>query len=232
MGKKAYKAPKMEVSFDPDARKDYLTGFRKRKQERRRFGLAMQKMKDRKERLGERKDRREAEKERLEELGLDGGLERFDLKGGLGSAPGADEGEAPKRTVEEYNDEATHAMFGDHVTVTTVEGIVESDGEDEVDEELMQHKKTSHARKRQADIERWSITEVKKRVNLPNLKKSRNANQGSKLFTKAQSAMPRKELGVGSSKANAKGGSGKGKRQKRKGAPAGIDHSGKRKKRK
>ncbi|CAM9306205.1 unnamed protein product, partial [Scytosiphon promiscuus] len=64
------KKPRVEVVFDPDARKDYLTGFHKRKQARRRFGLAMQEIKDRKERLEERKERREALKERREELGL------------------------------------------------------------------------------------------------------------------------------------------------------------------
>lgn len=38
------------------ASSEYLTGFHKRKQARRRFGLAMQEIKDRKERLEERKD--------------------------------------------------------------------------------------------------------------------------------------------------------------------------------
>ena len=36
--------------------REYLTGFSKRKQERRRFGLAMQKVKDRKARLAEREE--------------------------------------------------------------------------------------------------------------------------------------------------------------------------------
>lgn len=40
-------------------KRDYLTGFHKRKQARRRFGLAMQEIKDRKERLEERKEVRE-----------------------------------------------------------------------------------------------------------------------------------------------------------------------------
>lgn len=31
-----------EIKFDENARKEWLTGFRKRKQERRKFGLAMQ----------------------------------------------------------------------------------------------------------------------------------------------------------------------------------------------
>lgn len=36
--------------------RDYLTGFHKRKLARRRFGLAMQEIKDRKERLEDRKE--------------------------------------------------------------------------------------------------------------------------------------------------------------------------------
>lgn len=36
--------------------RDFLTGFHKRKQARRRFGLAMQEIKDRKQRLEERKE--------------------------------------------------------------------------------------------------------------------------------------------------------------------------------
>ena len=41
---------KREVVFDEQAREDYLTGFRKRKGERRKYGLAMQIMKETKQR--------------------------------------------------------------------------------------------------------------------------------------------------------------------------------------
>jgi hypothetical protein len=40
------KKKKREVIFDENSRVEYLTGFRKRKQERRQFGLAMQYLKD------------------------------------------------------------------------------------------------------------------------------------------------------------------------------------------
>lgn len=43
-------------SFFTLCHREYLTGFGKRKQERRRFGLAMQKVKDRKARLAEREE--------------------------------------------------------------------------------------------------------------------------------------------------------------------------------
>ena len=56
-----------EIVFDPEARKDYLRGFSERKRQRRAYGLAMQKVKDRKAKLEERKEVREAEMERVEE---------------------------------------------------------------------------------------------------------------------------------------------------------------------
>ena len=43
------------ITFDSDKRHDYLTGFSSRKKERRAFGLAMQKVKDRQSKLEERK---------------------------------------------------------------------------------------------------------------------------------------------------------------------------------
>ena len=56
-----------EIVFDPEARREYLTGFSARKQQRRAYGLAMQKVKDRKAKLEQRKDLREAQLERVEE---------------------------------------------------------------------------------------------------------------------------------------------------------------------
>ena len=50
---------KLELTFNPGKRVDYLTGFSARKKERRAFGLAMQKVKDRKARLEERGEERE-----------------------------------------------------------------------------------------------------------------------------------------------------------------------------
>jgi len=67
-----------EITFDPSSRLDYVTpnNMSSRKKDRRAFGLAMQKMKDRKVRLAERKEDREErgkELERKEEmLELDG----------------------------------------------------------------------------------------------------------------------------------------------------------------
>mmetsp|Transcript_10766 Transcript_10766/g.22111 ORF Transcript_10766/g.22111 Transcript_10766/m.22111 type:complete len:295 (+) Transcript_10766:71-955(+) len=56
-----------EIVFDPEARRDYLKGFSERKRERRAFGLAMQKVKDRNEKLEARRDRTKARLEQVEE---------------------------------------------------------------------------------------------------------------------------------------------------------------------
>jgi ribosomal RNA-processing protein 17 len=55
------------IVFDPEARKEYLQGFSKRKGERRAYGLAMQKMKDRKARLEQRAELKRAEREQVEQ---------------------------------------------------------------------------------------------------------------------------------------------------------------------
>jgi hypothetical protein len=51
-------SPNQHPTFAPPHphTREYLTGFSKRKQERRRFGLAMQKIKDRKARLADREE--------------------------------------------------------------------------------------------------------------------------------------------------------------------------------
>jgi len=56
-----------EIVFDPEARRDYLRGFSERKRQRRAYGLAMQKVKDRKTKLEARKDLRKANLEQIEE---------------------------------------------------------------------------------------------------------------------------------------------------------------------
>ena len=76
------------VDFDPDKRKDYLTGFSKRKKERRVFGLAMGELKKRKDHLEARKERAEAKAEetekREERIKLDREANTLDFGGDKG----------------------------------------------------------------------------------------------------------------------------------------------------
>jgi len=127
---------KVEVSFDADERREYLTGFSKRKKARRVFGLAMQKVKDRKDRLEERKERREAKEERLHALERQQKIQRgeavlsdsgsdadsdSDDDGPGGAVPGPGGAAAPVTTT--YASAPIHDRFGGSVVVTTTEGL-------------------------------------------------------------------------------------------------------------
>jgi len=89
----------LEITFDPNARREYLTGFSSRKRERRAFGLAMQKVKDRKARLKERKEEREARREREREAEQAQRIQR-----------GEDSSEDEEDEGNERNDEANAAV--------------------------------------------------------------------------------------------------------------------------
>ena len=102
---------KREIVFDEAARVDFLTGFRKRKQERRKYGLTKQIEKEQKNHKDEIKSRRQAVKEVRSESGqkLDEIID--ELKVGerqIGAKIG-------KQMV--FEDDQTMSMFGDAVTV-------------------------------------------------------------------------------------------------------------------
>jgi Nucleolar protein 12 (25kDa) len=56
-----------EIVFDPESRKQYLCGFSERKKQRRAFGLAMQKVKDRKARIEQRAEIKQSLEEQIKE---------------------------------------------------------------------------------------------------------------------------------------------------------------------
>ncbi|KAM3569673.1 hypothetical protein VYU27_008231 [Nannochloropsis oceanica] len=121
----------LSLVFDPEARREYLTGFSKRKTERRKFGLAMQKVKDRKARLLEREEIRKAKQDAWDELPAsvkEADEMAFGRKGGGG--------ERGEEVVEEvvYDDQYTTSTFGESVMVTTFLGIP-STGEEGEEEE-------------------------------------------------------------------------------------------------
>jgi len=109
---------KLEIKFDPEARKEYLTGFRKRKTERRTFGLAMQRLKDRKNKLDERKDRREAEREKVEEMEMHRNIQR-----------GKDDEEEESNVVDEVEDQEKEAEIKNGVIVYNRENPSNADSQ-------------------------------------------------------------------------------------------------------
>lgn len=158
MGKNRKKAPRRapsnrggeEIVFDPQARQAYLQGFSTRKRERRVYGLAMQKVKDRKAKLEQRAEMKKAVLEQIEEAEqqkedlLSGILEEI---GGprLPTASPAMEThnsrmEEPVEHVQTYQDEATQSHWGGAVIVTTSTRLPDdSDDEDDGDERQHHH---------------------------------------------------------------------------------------------
>ncbi|KAL9185342.1 hypothetical protein ACHAXT_003119 [Thalassiosira profunda] len=129
---------KLEISFDSTSRREYLTGFASRKKERRAFGLAMQKVKDRKAKLEERKEQREAKIGEIEDIernkralragGDDGGNGGGDSDGEV-----EDDREDGERETTTFRDERTALQFGGTVSVTTTFGIPDDDGDSDDD---------------------------------------------------------------------------------------------------
>jgi len=140
-GKNTRKAPttlakrpkhqKLEIKFDPDKRRQYLTGLSARKQDRRAFGLAMQKVKDRQGKIESRRDEKNAMMERIEEAEKMKNNDLFDDYESSGEESGdEDEAMVQDTKVHTYGDQLTQNQFGGHVIVTTSFGIP-SDSDDE-----------------------------------------------------------------------------------------------------
>lgn len=196
-GKASYTPPqrhkKVEVSFNASDRLDYLTGFSKRKKERRAFGLAMQKVKDRQAMVEERKERREAQIEKIEDIernkkALRKGLEDDGGEDGDDDVSDGDNddnndndgsvtkegGQHEKKELSTFQDEHTTTQFGGLVSVTTTFGIP-SDEED--DDSIDFYKRAKHGKehvdteqKRAADVNTF-MTQVKSNMPKKNIGK-------------------------------------------------------------
>lgn len=112
------------LTFDDKARHEYLTGFSKRKQERRRHGLALQQLKERKLRLEKRQKLREDKKNDLKKVKA---WELIDDRRKIN---------AKKVEEIEFQDGFTQRNFGDAVMVTTFSGIPGSTTEEAFNDEI------------------------------------------------------------------------------------------------
>lgn len=138
------------MTFNPSERRDYLTGFSSRKKERRAFGLAMQKVKDREAKLEERKEQREAQREKIEDIERN----KVTLRNGLLSGENGvdveviDDGScadvAQEHERKTFQDEHTAHQFGGSVSVTTTFGIPPDDDDED---DLTNSKAQFYARK-------------------------------------------------------------------------------------
>ena len=99
------------ISFDEDARKEFLTGLRKRKKERAQHARRKIALEVRAEKLKDREMRREERKERLGILDDD--------------AKGEDEDEDEDEDEEDANAEQSTYVIGDTLTTTVVESLMD-----------------------------------------------------------------------------------------------------------
>ena len=127
MGKKSGlrkpRASTKAIVFDEGARKDFLTGFSKRKKERRQHARQKLAVEVRNEKLSERAERRDAKKKAL----------------GIAEDGIADDDEEAAATDSDDDDgdagnaETAQFVIGDTLTTTTVESIMEDSDDEEAD---------------------------------------------------------------------------------------------------
>lgn len=166
---------KREITFDPEARKQYLRGFSERKKQRRAYGLAMQKIKDRKAKLQDRREAKQVELERIEQA-------EEQKKELLSLSHGVEETEEDatalnqsNTTTTTYHDVATQSQFGGQVIVTTTTEPP-SDESDDYEGDLPAAKKPSiDLRQRYAGNVNKFMNQLK--GNLPGKKKRDTGSQ-------------------------------------------------------
>ena len=133
------KHQKVVVTFDEDERAEYLTGFRKRKAQRREQAIVEMVEKARKDKLEERADRREKKAEMAASSGNNLTME---------DNQSSDDEDAVEQV--SFADDFSKERFGaTNVTVTTVVGFDGEDSDDDVDalrEKLAARQKTNKKR--------------------------------------------------------------------------------------
>mmetsp|Transcript_21983 Transcript_21983/g.33363 ORF Transcript_21983/g.33363 Transcript_21983/m.33363 type:complete len:190 (+) Transcript_21983:159-728(+) len=154
---------KKEIVFDPEERENHLRGFSDRKRERRAYGLAMQKLKDRKAKLEDRKTQKESELEQIEQAETQ---KRNLLKETLGrleeDTPTPTEPKSLEEKVTIYEDEATEQQWGGTVIVTTTtEPLLSDDDNEDVISNLSARKEGIDKRQRYAGNVNKYINELK-----------------------------------------------------------------------
>lgn len=172
-----------EIVFDPDARSAYLKGFSERKRQRRVFGLAMQKVKDRKARLEERAEVRAAMKEQVEEAekqkeelmeAYTAAAESESLGQNFteASATTAKASTLPEDNVldrvETYQDVQTQSQWGGQVIVTTSTHIPGDEDDEEEEKKMATAKKKDVEQEYAGNVEKFMN---KLKGNMPGKKK-------------------------------------------------------------
>ncbi len=183
---KAYE--KKEILFDEKERSDYLSGFHKRKVERRKYGLALQKLKDRKAQIEGRRYAQEKARKELKELPLveegEGPVEKEPSGGG-------------EKEIYTFVDDCTRASFGGEVTVEVTTGEIEGGKEEEEearDEELQKVRKERAMKAKEKEEGQWSMRELVKKVgaSMPPKKRKRKKGRRNTLDKKCRKKTKRR----------------------------------------
>ncbi|KAJ1899514.1 hypothetical protein LPJ66_002062 [Kickxella alabastrina] len=140
--RKARKEQVEEIEFDPKARRTFLTGFHKRKVERRETAIEQAKQKEREELLKLRRERREQQQEAL----IDKLRENKSVYGGADSdsESGSDDGSgAVSGGEDEGKDEdgAETSVLTGETSVTTVKVVRDFDPRNLVEDEILLEKR-------------------------------------------------------------------------------------------
>ncbi|KAJ1953428.1 hypothetical protein GGI12_006014 [Dipsacomyces acuminosporus] len=137
--RKAKKEQVEEVSFDPKARRSFLTGFHKRKVQRRENAIAQIKAREREDRLELRKERREQQQELLAQKIRENkeyyGIVDSGSSNGSSESGGDDDGDDGDDSAEEDDDKDVSVLRGDD-SVTTVTVTKDFDPTNIDDEEI------------------------------------------------------------------------------------------------
>jgi len=183
-----------DIKFNAEERRAYLTSFSSKKKQRRAFGLAMQKVKDRREKLDQRKEHRKrlaAEAEEFNKINDDFDEqndttsmmeetkiepENIKSKGPICDVNHVDEAQRLKTVTTKFVDPLTHANFGGEVIVTTTFDLPNDEEEDILD---LQPVIDQQKHNKGLDVEQRFAGSVKKYLNdkLPS-KKRRMSNNG------------------------------------------------------
>ncbi|KAL3943521.1 MAG: hypothetical protein SGBAC_002416 [Bacillariaceae sp.] len=186
---------KLEIVFDPDARRAHLQGFSERKKERRAFGLAMQKVKDRNSKIEQRKLEKKDELERVqeaerqkailleEELLNAGVLKDGDDDDNVDITEKEPDGKVESRVKQkQYDDKQVEKKWGGRVTVTTtllsLDDISDDDDDDDDAYTHCKKKAVDHEQKKAGDVQKY-LNEFK--GNMPGKRK-----QTRRLMTKGK----------------------------------------------
>mmetsp|Transcript_9901 Transcript_9901/g.18617 ORF Transcript_9901/g.18617 Transcript_9901/m.18617 type:complete len:274 (+) Transcript_9901:163-984(+) len=181
------KHQKLEIKFDPEARKKYLTGLSSRKKERRAYGLAMQKVKDRRAKIEQRKEERQALMDQIEEaerLKRSNFMEEDEEDNDDSEKDGNDDESQSADgnvKVETFADESTKEQFGGDVIVTTSYGIPSDD--ESADREALgqgKSKKGVDIQQRFAGNVKRYMDQIRKQLPSKKAKLTRNVKGGGK----------------------------------------------------